>query len=357
MSRPRSGFASGFTLIELLVVVAIIAVLIGLLLPAVQQVRVAAARTACTNNLKQLGLALHTHHDAVGRFPGGVIVAGDINDGWATGFTELLPYLEQQNLRNLYRFDLVWYDPANAQAVGTGVKVFYCPANRSAGGIDLGPVAVQWGCYLPPFAAGTDYAFCKGANAGLGFEPAKVPPAARGLFGIAVRDGEGTITGTTRLADVADGTAATIALGEAAGGSQKFPIRDLNDPTRTVSDPFTGRPALLEQSWGATGFGDRAHPWYASVLAVTAQFGLPPDARDEPLNRSPGTPSIHGSDSSGFNRRGLDWISGFRSVHPGGANFVFCDGSVRWVRESIDPAAYRALSTHAGGEVIPGDAW
>src|SRR5262245_45545166 len=208
MSRKRLGF----TLIEVLVVIAIIAILIGLLLPAVQKVRDAAARVRCANNLKQLGLALHTHHDATGRFSGGVIVAGDINDGWATGFTELLPYLEQQNLRNIYRFDLPWFDEANARAVGTGVKVFYCPSNRSAGGIDLAPIAAQWNCYLPPFAAGADYAFCKGANAGLGLDPAKVPPAVRGPFGIAVRDGEGTVTGTTRLTDITDGTAATIAL-------------------------------------------------------------------------------------------------------------------------------------------------
>jgi prepilin-type processing-associated H-X9-DG protein len=124
-----------------------------------------------------------------------------------------------------------------------------------------------------------------------------------------------------------------------------------------VTEPFTGQTALMEQSWGATGFTDRSHPWYSGALAVTAQFGLAPDPRDEPLNRSPGAPSIHGYDGSGFNRHGLDWISGFRSVHPGGANFVFCDGSVRWLRETIDPATYRGLSTHAAGEVIPGDGW
>src|SRR5436190_1831721 len=169
----------GFTLIELLVVIAIIAVLVGLLLPAVQKVREAAARAACANNLKQLGLALHNHHDSVGRFPGGVLASGDIQDGWATGFTELLPYLEQQNLRNLYQFNVAWYDPANDTAVGTGVKTFYCPANRSSGGLDLKPIAAQWGFAMPPFAAGVDYAFCKGANAGLNIDPSLVPSAVR----------------------------------------------------------------------------------------------------------------------------------------------------------------------------------
>jgi prepilin-type N-terminal cleavage/methylation domain-containing protein/prepilin-type processing-associated H-X9-DG protein len=353
MFRPRSAF----TLIELLVVLAIIGILIGLLLPAVQKVRGAAARLSCANNLKQLGLALHTHQDAVGRFPGGLIVGGDIQDGWGTGFTELLPYLEQQNLRNLYRFDVPWYDPANATAVGLSVKTFYCPANRSTGGIDMGPIAAQWGCYLPPFGAGVDYAFCKGANAGLSLEPEKVPAAVRGPFGIAVRDDRGNLTGTVRLADVADGTAQTFALGEAAGGSARFPIRDPNDPGRTVSDPFTGLPARLEQCWAATGCGDPSHPWYAGVLAVTAQFGMAPAAADEPLNNTPGTPSIYGSDRSGFNASGRDSVSGFRSVHTGGANFVRCDGSVRWVVESIDAPTYRALSTYAGGEVVSGDGW
>jgi prepilin-type N-terminal cleavage/methylation domain-containing protein/prepilin-type processing-associated H-X9-DG protein len=353
-SRPRAAF----TLIELLVVIAIIATLIGLLLPAVQNVRAAAARAACGNNLKQIGLAMHHYHDVEGRFPGGVVVtgrAGLLDDGHATGFTLLLPYLEQSNLRTLYHFDVPWHDPANGEAIGTPVKVFYCPANRSDGGIDLTAVAAQWGLTLPPFAAGADYAFCKGANAGLDYDAAKVPPSVRGPFGVAVRDGDRVVTGTVRVADITDGTTNTLALGDAAGGTARYPVGDLADPTKPAVNPFTGQVPLMDQSWGATGFSDRFHPWYAGVLAVTAQFGLPPDVRDEPMNRSPGTPTVYGSDSSGFNKSGRDFVSGFRSLHPGGCNFLLCDGSVRFVRQSIDPATYRALSTHAGGEVVPGE--
>jgi prepilin-type N-terminal cleavage/methylation domain-containing protein/prepilin-type processing-associated H-X9-DG protein len=349
MDRRRPAF----TLVELLVVIAIIGVLIGLLLPAVQKVREAANRIACRNNLKQLGLALHNYHDAVGEFPGGVIAIDDVQDGWATGFSYLLTYVEQQNLQNLYRFDVTWYDAANYAAVGTEVRLFFCPSNRKTGRMDLRPIAAQWNTPLPPFAASTDYAFSKGASGAIHADALRVPPGARGVFGIARRGADGTVTGITRLTDVTDGTSNTFAMGEAAGGS--FPVRSLTNPGETVSDPFTGQPALLEQSWGATGFGDPSHAWYGSVLATTAQFGLPPDPRDEPMNRRPGTPTVWGSDSSGMNSSGRDLVSGFRSRHPGGCHFLFCDGSVRYVREGIAPSTYRALSTAAGGEVVSGE--
>src|SRR5205814_1088479 len=114
----------------------------------------------------------------------------------------------------------------------------------------------------------------KGANAGLNIDPTLVPSAVRGPFGVVGRNTDGTVTGATRLAAITDGTSTTIALGEAIGGSARFQVRRLDDPSKAVTDPFSGQLAIIEQSWGATGFGDRSHPWYGGVLAVTAQFGM-----------------------------------------------------------------------------------
>jgi prepilin-type N-terminal cleavage/methylation domain-containing protein/prepilin-type processing-associated H-X9-DG protein len=346
MRRTRAGF----TLIELLVVIAIIALLIGLLLPAVQKVRESANRAKCANNLKQLGLALHNYHGTHDCFPPGMVSSGtDMSDAEGSGFTYLLPFLEQDNTHRLYHFDRPWYDPANDQAVGISVKLFFCPSNRDQGMIELKRYEAEWETRLPPRAAACDYAFCRGANGAVNYDWNRIPLAVRGVFNIRP---PGEPRSGIRIADMLDGSSMTFAMGDAAGGTPRYLVRNLRNPEEPVIDPLTGESYPVEQSWSASGIGDSAHPFYGSVFAVTAQYGLPQDPRDEPMNRRLITPTVFGDDPRGDNRLGRDAISGFRSLHPGGCNFVFCDGSVRFLAQTIPPELYRALSTYAGGEIV-----
>src|SRR5262245_12847004 len=153
---------SAFTLMELLVVIAIIAVLIGLLLPAVQKVRAAAARIQCANNLKQIGLALHSYHNDHESFPAGFVsslspstwtynyagstnqAAPDVGPGWSL-FAALLPYLEQDNLHRQIRFDLPITHPANAAARSTPVKTYVCPSDTPPKLVSLWPTTLGVG--------------------------------------------------------------------------------------------------------------------------------------------------------------------------------------------------------------------
>ncbi|MBI1903760.1 MAG: DUF1559 domain-containing protein [Planctomycetia bacterium] len=343
----------GFTLVETLVVIAIIGILIGLLMPAVQQAREAGRRAQCASNLRQLGIALHLFHDVNKAFPPALTCDQvNVTNAEATGYTLLLPYIEQGNLYAQYDFGQPWYAPVNYNAVAMEIKIFYCPTNRNGGRIDLAPFVLQWGQPLPPFAASCDYAFCRGANGAVHHDWTLLPGEVRGVFNIAPpRDFAAGVT----MGQILDGLSNTIAMGDAAAGTTLYMARDLANPSAPAIDPLTGQPVVLEQSWSAGSVGDAGHPFYGSVMAVTAQYGLPSNPRDEPMNRMPATPTVYTGLSLGDNRTGTDYISGFRSLHTAGCNFLFCDVSVHYLKQSIAPSVYRGLSTSMGREpVSPG---
>jgi prepilin-type N-terminal cleavage/methylation domain-containing protein/prepilin-type processing-associated H-X9-DG protein len=312
--RPRP---TGFTLIELLVVIAIIAILIGLLLPAVQKVREAAARAKCVNNLKQVGLALHNYEGTYQHFPPGYVAAGPYTDGatdtapgWGWG-THLLPYLEQDNLYRAINLNLPVEHPQNTAAVRQVVKLYVCPS-------DLAPdaaFAVPDGFGAAVVTAGpSSYAACIGGD-----ESGPDDPTGAGAFYRHSR---------TRVADVTDGTSNTIFVGERAWANAK--------------GVWAGAPAGAVCAGGpknpCPGSPSGSAPAPTLVLAHTH------------LNNAL-------TDTDG----GLD---DFSSLHTGGANFLFGDGSVRFLRsvtgDNADGSytaasiAFQALGTRAGGEVVTG---
>jgi prepilin-type N-terminal cleavage/methylation domain-containing protein/prepilin-type processing-associated H-X9-DG protein len=312
----------GLTLIELLVVIAIIAVLISLLLPAVQKVREAASRLKCANNLKQLGLAMHNYHDALQTFPPAYVNKGGaylnsgfpFTHGWAPF---LLPYIEQQPLYDLYRWDFPQYAPENEPVFATQLKVFQCPSTPEQNRYyTVGPFA-----YFGTRSACGDYTTTLGVN----------PVLAQLGWADAVGDDRGALTNTatpfldlsptptgTRLTDVIDGTSTTILLTEDAG-----------------------RPRL----------------WQAGTAGPSPQA-----LSGGPWNHFKGDIILQGSSANGTVQPGPCALNCTNdgevyAFHTGGANAVFADGSVHFLRAGMDIRIMARLITRAGGEVVPGDGY
>jgi len=332
MQRPSR---TGFTLIELLVVIAIIAILIGLLLPAVQKVREAAARAKCTNNLKQIGLALHNYHDSEGFFPPGYIDLNmnpastpdnDVGPGWGWA-SFLLPYLEQGSVYRQINFSQGVGIGGNAAVCQLPLGVYQCPSDAYPQNFTVWPtsVVVAHGSYVG--CNGWEECFNNAGGAGQG-------GGSDGLSGGLGQAGNGLFYRNSRycMANVTDGLSNTIFVGERSGNHAPSTWTGAVTGGRCPAWMATQHPPPYSPPPGPA--YDNADFDEALVLAHCNATHLP--SADFPIF-DPDT---------------------FYSMHtPGGANFVFGDGSVHYLTSGIDPNTYQYLSTIAGGEVLTSPDW
>lgn len=344
----------GFTLIELLVVIAMIAILISLLLPAVQQAREAARRVQCRNNLKQLGLAIHNYESTFTVFP---------MNGGSTGFSpqaRVLPYLEQANLQNSLDFSARVYvgpggnqvpNPVFIPAFQSVIPSFLCPS-------DPGPVQYMATLGSPAqtyiFGA-NNYMASTGSGTGANYDDRRST------------DGFVAINSRVRFKDMSDGSSQTVFMSETirgddidvtlpAGTTPLFPYRKLLSagsgtspgggpgytgsgggwPTGTIANPDLSAVLAVQTNWRATAGGNgRGVTWLRGLAHSVLTNGY-----NTPNSRIPDT-TLHGT---GF--------FGPRSLHAGGAHALFGDGSVRFLADSIDVGLHRALHSRDGGETV-----
>jgi prepilin-type N-terminal cleavage/methylation domain-containing protein/prepilin-type processing-associated H-X9-DG protein len=315
----------GFTLIELLVVIAIIAILIGLLLPAVQKVREAAARTKCQNSLKQWGLAMHNHENALGYLPaqGDVRVAAT-GDPWSAQ-TRLLPYVERDDLAR--SIDYTQSSDGQAMAVNR-VALLMCPTE-----VNDRPQANPTSPYP------LNYLVCVGTW--FVYDPAT------GATG----DGAIAMNGKRRLTDMADGTSNTLGMSE---GKTFTPIlRDGGNPA-AVGAAVPSTPADVV-AYGGSFKADGGHVEWVDARSIQSGFTttFPPNAV-VPYATGGVTYDVDFTSRREGKTANVPTYSAVtaRSYHSGGVNVLLMDGSVRFVTNAIPAETWRALGTRATGEVV-----
>ena len=337
--EPRRAF----TLIELLVVIAIIGVLIGLLLPAVQAAREAARRMQCTNNLKQLGLAMHNYHDVQGTFPIGRMGENytypayvSPNPNRRTWGLSILPHLEQGAIFAAVNFSLSYYEPANTTVLRTEVSTFHCPTDPNTNEMELGsPTAgvnlkerykgnymVNWG--------NMHFNQSDTAN-GKGGVHWNYPNPFVGPLGDTVAFGGAPFSGNVSrsVASITDGTSNTLLMAEVVV------CKDRSDnSTEDLRGDF-----FNDDQCGAV------------FMAYTAPNSKVPDQLGYctyPLGVNPPCKAV--------NTKTPTFVAA-RSLHPGGVNALLADGSVRFFKDSISLPTWRALSTSMGGEVLSAESY
>jgi prepilin-type N-terminal cleavage/methylation domain-containing protein len=299
MMSKTNGLDRGVTLIELLVVIAIIGILITLLVPAVQRVRESANLVSCMNNLRQIGLAMHAHHDSKNAFPVGYFDPTpwpqlDQGPGWGWG-AFLLPFLDQGDLYDQINFTLDVGDPPNAAVRTTFLQVFACPSDNP-----VSPFTVTDGGTRSWMLAAANYVACNGND---GVDDFTTPPHT-GAFVRAVQG--------FRAADIRDGLSNTLFVGDRT--SRLSYCTWIGGPTGALN-PFLEAPG---------NFG-------AEVTLLLCHAGP----------TGPNSPGVFDADSTS-------------SPHQTGVPFVFGDGAVRFLSNGIDISVWMALATRAGGEVVNG---